>query len=740
MHKFNTYLMLSLVAFLFPCLLLQATVTTGSLTTDPEDGNETATHRIGVILDQTSRVGKEAKVAIEIAIQDFYNETNQHSVLFYKNSRSKAVHAGIAAKELIDEHKVKAIVGGHTWEEASAIAEVINEADHDRDIPIFLSLATTTTLQQTDQWPFFIEAVPTQSTQITALAAILQSLGIHQVTLIYETSSSASIISHLSQAFQRTSSELTSILPLTSNSSSLDEELELLMKQQRKVFLIHTSLELGVRLFQTAKKMEMMGDGYLWITTNQITDHFHSINSTIISSLKGMVGVKTYFPENNPDFLDFKKRFRQKFQSNYPEEHQDEPGIFALQAYNAAKQLENISLESIHQWKPVPATTVEIVYVHGKGYHSVYWTEGSGFSERIEDDISGVRNYTDYMDNVGQALWPVQPWYADRRRRNLAESSRNRMRVGVPAESLFEQFVKVEYDSETKEPMFSGFVVEVFDEMMRQMNIPYDRIPFNGSYEELIEAIPSKEFDAVAGDVTITSKRHESADFTQPYTESGLEMIVLVRSRLSNQAWLFLKPFTAKMWWLLGAVTLYNGFIIWLIERNHNEDLRGSIVSQIGIIIWLAFITLFTLRGDKLHSNLSRMAIVVWLFVALIITQSYTASLASMLTAQRLEPSITSVEKLRNTHATVGYCNGSFVNDYLTDVLGFDNITIKSYNSTHGYAEALNSGEIAAIFLEVPAAKVFLAQYCKSFIRTGETFKVGGFGFVSSLVPNTSRA
>ena len=27
------------------------------------------------------------------------------------------------AKELIDEHDVKAIVGGHTWEEASAIAD-----------------------------------------------------------------------------------------------------------------------------------------------------------------------------------------------------------------------------------------------------------------------------------------------------------------------------------------------------------------------------------------------------------------------------------------------------------------------------------------------------------------------------------------------------------------------------------------------------------------------------------------
>ena len=130
------------------------------------------------------------------------------------------------------------------------------------------------------------------------------------------------------------------------------------------------------------------------------------------------------------------------------------------------------------------------------------------------------------------------------------------------------------------------------------------------------------------------------------------------------------------------------------------------------------------------------MAMIVWLFVALIITQSYTASLASMLTAQRLEPSITSVEMLRDMNATVGSCSGSFINDYLTTALNFSNT--KTYNSTRGYAEALNSGEIAAIFLEVPAAKLFLAQYCKSFIRTGDIIQVGGFGFVSSLVPNAS--
>ncbi|KAK1416728.1 hypothetical protein QVD17_25844 [Tagetes erecta] len=88
--------------------------------------------RIGVILDQASRPGKEAKVSIEIAIQEFNNETNQSSVLYIQNSRSKPIHAAIAAKELIDKHnvKLKAILGGHAWEEASTIPKVISESVH----------------------------------------------------------------------------------------------------------------------------------------------------------------------------------------------------------------------------------------------------------------------------------------------------------------------------------------------------------------------------------------------------------------------------------------------------------------------------------------------------------------------------------------------------------------------------------------------------------------------------------
>ncbi|KAM1474871.1 hypothetical protein ACFX2I_030835 [Malus domestica] len=113
------------------------------------------------------------------------------------------------------------------------------------------------------------------------------------------------------------------------------------------------------------------------------------------------------------------------------------------------------------------------------------------------------------------------------------------------------------------------------------------------------------------------------------------------------------------MWVLIGATSLYNG----------------------------SFSTLFSLNGNKLSSNLSRIATVMWLFMALVITWTYTANLANLLTLPQLEI------------------------------------------SADQYAQALRSKEISALFLDLALAKIFLAEYCESFTMTGPTYKVGGFGF-----------
>lgn len=110
-----------------------------------------------------------------------------------------------------------------------------------------------------------------------------------------------------------------------------------------------------------------------------------------------------------------------------------------------------------------------------------------------------------------------------------------------------------------------------------------------------------QNFDAAVGDIAITSNRYVNADFTHSHTESGLVLIVPIESQ-SDRGWLFVKPFTKAMWLLTASINLYNGFVIWMIERNYCSELKGSPLNQIGTLLWLAFAT-FSLHGNYLENK-----------------------------------------------------------------------------------------------------------------------------------------
>jgi len=133
-------------------------------------------------------------------------------------------------------------------------------------------------------------------------------------------------------------------------------------------------------------------------------------------------------------------------------------------------------------------------------------------------------------------------------------------------------------------------------------------------------------------------------------------------------------------------------------------------------------------------SNLSRVVVIIWCFVVLILTQSYTASLSSLLTIQQLK--VTDVNELVNKGEYVGYQKGSFVLGILLG-LGFDKSKILAYNSPEEchelFSKGSGNGGIAAAFDEVSFIKVFLSKYCSKYTMIDATFKTGGFGFVSSF-------
>lgn len=109
-----------------------------------------------------------------------------------------------------------------------------------------------------------------------------------------------------------------------------------------------------------------------------------------------------------------------------------------------------------------------------------------------------------------------------------------------------------------------------------------------------------QEFDAAVGDTTIVANRSTFVDFTLPYSESGVSMLVLVKDDERKNFWIFLKPLSWDLWLTTGAAFIFTGLVVWVLEHRINTEFRGPPQHQIGTIFWFSFSTLVFAHSNAL--------------------------------------------------------------------------------------------------------------------------------------------
>lgn len=114
------------------------------------------------------------------------------------------------------------------------------------------------------------------------------------------------------------------------------------------------------------------------------------------------------------------------------------------------------------------------------------------------------------------------------------------------------------------------------------------------------ELTNEQKFDVVVGDTTIVSNRSQFIDFTLPFTDSGVTMMVPIKDNNRDNAWVFLKPLTWELWLTSFCSFVFIGFVIWLLEHRVNEDFRGPPSQQVGMIFWFSFSTMVFAQSNIL--------------------------------------------------------------------------------------------------------------------------------------------
>ncbi|XP_062098843.1 glutamate receptor 2.9-like [Humulus lupulus] len=379
-----------------------------------------------------------------------------------------------------------------------------------------------------------------------------------------------------------------------------------------------------------------------------------------------------------------------------------------------------------------------------------FWTLENGLERMLG---SGDKTkYSALNTSLAPIIWPGDSTSAPKGWQ--IPTNRKKLRIGVPVKHGFREFMDVTFPFSNDS--VTGYSIDVFKAVLEALpySVSYEYVPFanaNGSragtYNDFVYQVFDGKLDAAVGDITIRANRSLYMDFTLPYTESGVYMIVPIKDDRSGNAWAFLKPLTWDLWVTSCCFFIFVGFVVWVLEHRINEDFRGPPYHQIGTSFWYSFSTMVFAHKERVVSNLARFVVIIWCFVVLILTQSYTASLTSLLTVQQLQPTITDVNQLLKNKEKVGFQRGSFIEGILKQ-MGFEDHQFVIYDTPEDlyqlFANGSKNNGIAAAFDETPYMKLFMEKYCSKFTMVEPTFKADGFAFAflkgSPLVQDISRA
>lgn len=220
------------------------------------------------------------------------------------------------------------------------------------------------------------------------------------------------------------------------------------------------------------------------------------------------------------------------------------------------------------------------------------------------------------------------------------------------------------------------------------------------SLNEILQNLEEKCIDLCINPLTVTSSRIRRIDFTQPFYTSNSALATRVKA--SKSLWTYIRQFFSfeflQVILLLGLVIFVFGFVTWLFERRGNSEQFENSIRGVWSGIWWSAVTMTTVGyGDKSPRTWGgRFVALIWMFTAVVIISSFTASITSALTVDQLDSGIENLDELHNQE--VGAVQFSASESFLNHKY----IASRAYHDTKTGLIALNNAEIDVFVSDEP--------------------------------------
>lgn len=202
----------------------------------------------------------------------------------------------------------------------------------------------------------------------------------------------------------------------------------------------------------------------------------------------------------------------------------------------------------------------------------------------------------------------------------------------------------------TEDNDLEGLSIELWENIADAANLSYRYEPFS-DFIGILKRLEYRDIDLTVNPMDVNDFRVEKFDMTQPYFISSIGVAIpsVNRSPFATFIGNFFSRAFLKLIFLLILVIFVFGFFLWLVERRHNKfQFRPGLLGLFDGI-WWSTVTMTTVGyGDKSpKTNIGKAIAIIWMFTAVIIISSFTASIASTLTITGLQTNIKNAEDIR---------------------------------------------------------------------------------------------
>lgn len=310
---------------------------------------------------------------------------------------------------------------------------------------------------------------------------------------------------------------------------------------------------------------------------------------------------------------------------------------------------------------------------------------------------------------------------------------------GTPASTVLRVAVKPAKPFAYEEGgQWKGYSVDLWNAIAQQNKWQFEWVPMD-TVPDTIESLRAGKVDVGVGALSITEEREKVLDFTQPFFESGLQIITgagAAGSILVALEGLGSAPVVGGVIGLLLSLLLVSWLLWWLEHKRNEESFPAPAGAGFKEALWWSVNVLIAggCENKAPVGTPGRLLAVVWMLGGIAFTSYITAVFTSTLTVSRLNTQVHSLTDLQGQ--LVGTLEGSSSDAFLSK----SGVPLEGHDSLESAMQALLHKEVKAVVYDAPMLRYWMAQHpsqSEKVALAGDTFARQHYGF--ALPINSER-